>query len=53
MKTIIDIFTGKVLFATFVEVDLSEDQIAIDEVVTEPFENPHFDFETRTFFDLV
>ena len=52
MKTIIDSITGKVLFATFVEVELSEDQIAIDEVVTEPFENPHFNFETRTFYDL-
>ena len=53
MKTIIDSITGKVLFATFVEIELFEDQIAIDEVVTEPFENPHFNFETRTFFDLV
>lgn len=52
MKTIVDKNTGKVLFATFVEVYIAEDEIAIDEMVTEPFENPHFNFETRTFYDL-
>jgi hypothetical protein len=53
MKTIINLMTGKVLFATLVEIELLEDQIAIDEVVTEPFENPHFNFETREFFDKI
>lgn len=53
MKTIVDSITGKVLFATLVEIQLAESEVAIDELLTEPLENPHFNFETRTFFDLV
>jgi hypothetical protein len=51
MKTIIDKFTGQVLYATIVEVDILENEIAIDEILTEYFENPYFDFETRTFYE--
>jgi hypothetical protein len=51
MKTIIDKFTGQVLYATIVEVDILENEIAIDEVLTESFENPYFDFETRNFYE--
>jgi len=51
MKTIIDKNTGKVLFGSLIEVLLLENEIAIDELLTENFENPHFDFETRIFYN--
>lgn len=51
MKLIINKFTGQVLYATIVEVDILENEIAIDEVLTEYFENPYFDFETKTFYE--
>jgi len=51
MKTIIDKNTGKVLYASIIEVELSENQIAIDELLTESFENPYFDFKTRAFYE--
>jgi hypothetical protein len=51
MKTIIDKNTGQVLYATLVDVDLQENEILIDEMLTEVMENPYFDFETRTFYD--
>lgn len=51
MKTIIDKFTGQVLYATIIEVELLENEIAIDEVLTEYFENPYFGLETRTFYN--
>jgi hypothetical protein len=51
MKTIIDKFTGKVLYATIIEVHLLETEIEIDELLTEYFENPYFDFESRTFYN--
>jgi hypothetical protein len=51
MLTIIDKFTGKVLYASIVEIHLLENEIAIDELLTEYFENPYFDFESRTFYN--
>jgi hypothetical protein len=51
MKTIIDKNTGQVLYASIIEVDLSENEIAIDELLTESLENPYFDFETKTFYN--
>lgn len=51
MKTIIDKITGQVLYATIVEVELLENEIAINEVLTEYFENPYFDFKTKTFYE--
>ena len=51
MKTIINSITGQVLYSTIVEVDILENEIAIDEILTEYFENPYFDFETRTFYE--
>jgi hypothetical protein len=51
MKTIIDKFTRQVLYATILEVDIWENEFAIDEILTEYFENPYFDFETRTFYE--
>jgi len=52
MKTIVNKNSGKVLYGTLVEVFLLEDEISIDEILTEPFDNPHFNFETRAFYDL-
>lgn len=51
MKTIIDKYTDKVLYATAIELELIENEIAIDELLTENIENPYFDFETRTFYN--
>ena len=51
MKTIINKFTGQLLYATVIQVELLENEIAIDELLTEYFENPYFDFETRTFYN--
>ena len=53
MKTIINKFTGQLLYATVIQVELLENEIAIDELLTEYFENPYFDFETRTFYDKI
>jgi hypothetical protein len=51
MKTIINKFTGQLLYATVIEIELLENEIAIDELLTEYFENPYFDFESRTFYN--
>jgi hypothetical protein len=53
MKTIINKNSGQVLYSTIVEVHLLENEIAIDELLTENFENPYFDFETRTFYNKI
>jgi len=51
MKIIIDKYTGKVLYATLVDFELIENEIAVDESFTEFIENPYYDFETKTFYD--
>lgn len=51
MKTIINKITGQVLYATIVEVELLENEIAIDELLTEAFEFPYFNLATKTFFN--
>jgi len=53
MKTIINKFTGQVLYATIVEVELLENEIMIEEILTVYFENPYFDFKSRTFYDKI
>jgi hypothetical protein len=53
MKTIINKYTGKVLYATAIELELIENEIAIDELLTEVMENPYFDFETKVFYDKI
>jgi len=53
MKTIIDKNTGKVLYCSMIEVELSENEIAIDELLTEEMENPYFDFNTKTFYNKI
>jgi len=51
MKSIIDKYTGKLICATAIEIDVLENEILIDELLTEEMENPYFDFETRTFYN--
>lgn len=51
MKTIINKNSGEVLYGTAVEVDLQENEIAIDEVLTAYFVKPYFNLETRTFYE--
>ena len=51
MKTIIDSITGKVLYATSIEVDLQENEIAIDNLLQDNFVNPYWDFENSKFYE--
>ena len=51
MKTIIDKNTGQVLYCSMVEVELLQNEMSIDELLTQEMENPYFDFETRTFYN--
>jgi hypothetical protein len=51
MKTIIDSITGKVLYATSIEVDLQENEIAIDNLLQDNFINPYWDFENSNFYE--
>ena len=51
LYTIVDKVTGQELYAKFGNDDIAENEIAIEELRTEPMENPYFDFENRTFYD--
>jgi hypothetical protein len=51
MKTIIDSITGKVLYATSIEVDLQENEIAIDNLLQDNFVEPYWDFENSNFYE--
>ncbi len=53
MRTIIDKNTGQEFYATDLEVELKENEIAIPEIRKEAFENSYFDFENRIFYDKV
>lgn len=53
MKIVINKLTGQVLYASITEVELLENEIAIDEILTENFENPYFDFENKTFYNKI
>jgi hypothetical protein len=48
--TIIDKETGQELYAKFDD-EVTDNEVAIEELRTEYMENPYFDFETRTFYD--
>ena len=50
MKTIIDKYTGKVLYCREDEPTL-ENEIAIDEILTVFYIKPYFNFETREFYE--
>jgi len=51
MQTILDINSGKVLYASAVEVELQENEIAVNEVLNETFIKPFYNFETKTFYE--
>jgi len=51
MKTIIDKNSGKLLYAVLEVENLQPNELAIDELLTETFVNPYFNFETREFYD--
>lgn len=51
MKTILDINSGKVLYVSAVEVELQENEIAVDELLNDDFVVPYFNFQTRTFYE--
>jgi hypothetical protein len=51
MKTIIDKNTGQVLYASFNEVDLKENEIAIDNLLQDNFVSAYWDFDTSTFYE--
>jgi hypothetical protein len=48
--TIIDKATGRELYAKF-DNEVSENEVAVEALRTEEMENPHFDFETNTYYD--
>lgn len=48
--TIIEEATGKELYAKF-DNDVKDGQVAVTELRTEDMEAPHFDFETRQYYD--
>ena len=51
MKTIIDKITGKVLYASLNEVDLKDNEMLIDSLLTENFVNPYWNFANGTFYE--
>lgn len=51
LYTILDKKTGRELYATFNKGCILKGEIAVEELRTEEMENPHFDFETRNFYD--
>jgi hypothetical protein len=53
MKSIIDKNTGKLICATAIEIEILENEMLIDELLTEEMENPYFDFNTRTFYENI
>jgi hypothetical protein len=54
MKTIIDQTSGKVLYSIIdgIEIDLIENEMIIEQMVTENYENTHYDFEKNIFYNL-
>jgi hypothetical protein len=51
MKTIVDSNTGKVLYATSIDIDLKENEIAIDNLLQDNFVKPYWDFANNTFYE--
>lgn len=42
---------GKLLYLSYDKINIAGNEIAIEELLLEYFENPYFDFETRTFYN--
>lgn len=53
LVTIIEAKTGKELRAQFDYDEISENEIAIENLRTEPMENPYWDFENKIFYDNI
>jgi hypothetical protein len=51
MKTIVDSNTGKVLYATSIDIDLKENEIAIDNLLQDNFVSPYWNFANSTFYE--
>lgn len=51
MKTIVDRNTGKVLFATAIDVELQENEIEIEVLLTDNFIKPYWNFQTLSFYE--
>jgi len=51
--TIVDKNTGQELRGQFNNEELADNEIAIEELRTDPMENPYFDFEIKKFYDKV
>jgi hypothetical protein len=51
MMTIINRNTGKVSFVTAIQVELMENEIAIEAIPVGDFVNPYYDFQTGVFID--
>lgn len=49
MKTIINKYTGEILFATLVKVELQENEIIIE---AESGDFTHYNFETKEFYNI-
>jgi len=49
--TIIDKETGQELYAKF-DNNVTDSEVAIETLRTEYMDNPYYDFETNTFYDL-
>jgi hypothetical protein len=39
--------------ATAIDIEVLENEMLIDELLTEQMQNPYFDFQTRTFYDKI
>jgi hypothetical protein len=52
LYAILEKATGKELYYKHNNVVL-DNEVAVEELRTEDMENPHFDFETRTFYDKI
>ena len=50
LKTVIDKETGQELRAQF-HSTIAENEMLIDDLRTEPMENPYWDFENEVFYD--
>ena len=52
LKTVIDKETGQELRAQFHDT-IAENEMLIDDLRTEPMENPYWDFQNEVFYDKI
>ncbi|WP_264520407.1 hypothetical protein [Flavobacterium sp. N1994] len=53
MKTVVEKQTGKVIYLTAIEVEISADQFIIDDYPQGEFNNPYYDFTKKLFYEGV